>query len=990
MKPKMNPLVRVSFGLIMLTLSMLFVGDWLGLVPDRQSVNLEVRKKFSESLAIQFSSLAQSGDSRHIRTTLESLIKRNPEVGSAAFRFLSDGDSIEVGDHATHWTLAADAVKSTADQVIVPIYRGNERWGSLELRYVEPSDRWYSAITDDSFLALVLFIALSGFMLYMLFLRRVLRELDPSKVIPDRVKHAFNTLAEGVMILDEEGQIVLANNAFCDKSALDERKVVGMKARDLNWSVYQTQTPVLDDRLPWMRVLSGGKGLTGEKLTMHGGSNLERSYAVNCTPIRDEGGEVRGVITTFDDLTELEERNEVLKKTLTDLKQTQFDVEMKNKELQILATRDALTGVLNRRSFTDQLGALYDASREYSTDLVCIMVDIDHFKRINDNYGHSVGDKIIKFVADVLGKQVRKGDLVARYGGEEYCVVLDGSSVEHAITVAERMRKEITKGDPGVFTSSLRVTASFGIAALDDTVDSKEALINNADRALYLAKESGRNKVSVWEGETAAPARTEAEIIELADHLDAAAGQGASAEQVDASARIQELERIAQEKADLLDQYVSHDALTNLPERNLFIDRIDQALHRAEREGHVLAVISLALDNLRRINDNLGYEVAEKVLRISAERLRDALRASDAISLMSPVDPDATISKLSESEFGLLLPVVRDSESIAWIIKRMLDSLQENIYLADHNITVSANVGIGVFPNDGDDAVALIRNASVSRYYAEQQPGSNNVEYYSEDINRVSRQQMHLESQMADAIDREEFTLLYQPKIDLVSNEICGFESLIRWNHPTRGVLTPNEFIDIAERTRMINLIGDWVMRESCRQVKAFNAVSSRPLSVSVNMSPVQFSQPDLVGKVMGILEREGVGADQLEIELTENCLLDRVDLAFDILGKLQYNGISVSIDDFGTGYSGLSYLRTLPINVLKVDRCFVADIDSDGHDTAIVAAIISMAKALELKVVAEGVETAGQLQTLRRLGCEEAQGYLFSRPIPAEEALKL
>ena len=275
-------------------------------------------------------------------------------------------------------------------------------------------------------------------------------------------------------------------------------------------------------------------------------------------------------------------------------------------------------------------------------------------------------------------------------------------------------------------------------------------------------------------------------------------------------------------------------------------------------------------------------------------------------------------------------------------------------------------------------------------YLQKRQSGVNNVEYFSEDINRLSREQLNLESQMSQAIDNAEFELVYQPKIDLKTGEIIGFESLLRWNHPVRGLLMPGEFIDIAERTRLINLIGDWVLRESCRQIMEFREVSSRDLSIAVNLSPVQFSQNDLDSSIVACLKDSGLNPQNLELELTESCLMENVDAAYQTLTRLQSHGINISIDDFGTGYSGLSYLRTLPINVLKVDRSFVADIDSNEHDTAIVAAVISMAKALDLRVVAEGVETSKQLDVLMEMDCDEAQGYLFSRPVSAEVAKSL
>ena len=992
MKLQISPTLRISFGLLMITLSIIFASDWLGLIPREQTLKMENRKHFSETVAVLFSSMAQKGDSLHIRTTLEAIVERDPNVQSASFHSLENGTSIEAGNHSANWKLGKDGKYSTFNQVVVPIFKSNQRWGSVEISFSEEKSGWYNVISNNSFVTLIIFITASGFFLYLFFLRRVLRELDPSQAVPERVKSAFNSLAEGVLILDDQAQIVLANSSFAKNSALDTEAVLGTNINTLNWSVYQTDTPLFEEHQPWTRVVNSGKSLTGEKITMHKNSSLERSYTVNCTAIRDGKDGVRGVIITFDDVTELEKKNTSLNKTLTELKQIQVDVSLKNKELEQLATRDPLTNCLNRRSLTEHYAVLFDQANATRGDLVCIMADIDHFKRVNDNYGHAVGDKVIKFVAGVLNKQTRRDDLIGRYGGEEFCLILNGASVENASAMAERMRLEIATGDPNLFTSALKVTVSFGLASIHDERDDRDELVNKADRALYLAKESGRNKVMVWEdamnkptaSQTGPLAREDRPV--LVDGMDRIPAASAS----DSEERIKQLEQIALEQAEQFDHYAAHDPLTDLPVRGLFMDRIERALASAKRDGRVLAVLSLGLHNLQRVNDTLGHDAARELLSETSKRLNTVLRASDSVALIQPLDPETTISKLNEGEFGLLLPAVEDSEAITWIVKRIFDHLQEPVFIGGHNLTIISHIGIGVYPADGADAITLIKHASISRHYAEQRPGANNVEYFSEQINRVSREQFLLESEMSDAINREDFEVFYQPKIDVQTEEITGFEALLRWNHVTRGLLTPDEFIDIAERTRLINLIGDWVLKKACQQITEFNKYSDRRLTIAVNLSAVQLSLPDLADRIQRSLQETGTPPEDLELELTESCLIENMEETFRSLTKLQAIGVNISIDDFGTGFSGLGYLRTLPTNILKVDRCFIADIDTSEHDRAIVFAIVSMAKALDLRVIAEGVETHSQMKILKEMNCDEVQGYLFSRPVNAEKAAAL
>ena len=778
---------------------------------------------------------------------------------------------------------------------------------------------------------------------------------------------------------------MLANNAFCRSVSIASANLVNKSASSLRWIVSEESEEELipKEKLPWNSVLESGEKHTGERIAIVHGST-QRAFAVNCTPIFDDKRKVRGVIATFDDLTELEEKNAQLNETLLDLQKSKEAVDQKSKELEFLATRDPLTGCLNRRAFNEELGVLFRSARAGNKELICMMVDIDRFKRINDSYGHRMGDTVIKFVADTIRANIRPSDLLARYGGEEFCLVLDGLSLERARTIAERVRLAVMQGDASAFTSTIKVTASFGLSTMDSSLSDKEELVNNADRALYRAKETGRNRVLAWDDKG-----TSAPVDSSSVDYDSTPDSMLNVNQ-DVADRIRELEKVAQERADQLDRLLSHDTLTDLPSRRVFMDRVEQAVLRARRSNEIPAVLSLGLDDLDRVNDTLGYEQGEQLLREVAARLKYVLRDSDTVSLLEDDEEGTSLSKLGHGEFGLLFSSVRDKECITWIVRRIFDALREPIYLDGHSLISSCTVGIAVFPDDGESGMDLIKRANISRYHAEQLPGGNNVEYFSKEIGQLSRQQLAVESELSSAVRKQQFEAYFQPKFNLADDTICGFEALLRWQHPERGLLAPGDFIEVAERTRHINAIGEWMLEQACQQVLASAERCANPVPVAVNMSPVQWSQPDLVERVLEIVKRAGVKPEYIEIELTESCLMENLERTHNALKALRSYGFKVSVDDFGTGYSALGYLRELPIDTLKIDRCFITELDSSPDDLAIVEAIISMAKALDLQVVAEGVESINQLGLLKRLDCNQAQGYYYSRPVPAREALSM
>jgi diguanylate cyclase len=410
----------------------------------------------------------------------------------------------------------------------------------------------------------------------------------------------------------------------------------------------------------------------------------------------------------------------------------------------------------------------------------------------------------------------------------------------------------------------------------------------------------------------------------------------------------------------------SHDALTGLPNRMLLDDRVAQAIAQANRQGHEFALLVVDLDRFKLINDSLGHRAGDDLLREVAQRLKSAVRAVD------------TTARLGGDEFVILVdgPVTR-TEAVA-IGRRAIEVMRPAMRLLGIDVHISPSIGIAFYPADGATVDALLARADAAMYSAKER-GRNNVRCYAEGMTTATRDRVRLESELHDALRSGQFELHYQPKVDTTSGRINSAEALIRWRHPQRGLVSPKEFIPIAEEGGLLDAIGEWVLFEACRQAKAWQQEGLRPMRVAVNLAPSQFRLANLVEQIRKALEAAQLDPQYLEVELTESAVMSDAEESIVILESISRMGVLVSVDDFGTGYSSMSYLRRFPIDKLKIDRCFVTEMTRRPEDASIVRAIISLAHSLHLKVIAEGVETPEQLALLTELGCDQYQGFFFS-----------
>ncbi|MFC3323601.1 putative bifunctional diguanylate cyclase/phosphodiesterase [Mesorhizobium cantuariense] len=422
----------------------------------------------------------------------------------------------------------------------------------------------------------------------------------------------------------------------------------------------------------------------------------------------------------------------------------------------------------------------------------------------------------------------------------------------------------------------------------------------------------------------------------------------------------------------------NHDTLTGLPNRALLSDRLSQAILYAQRYDRWVTVVFIDLDNFKLVNDTLGHNAGDVLLKTVASRMVGCVRATD------------TVVRLGGDEFVVVLfDQVPDADIADAILRKIRAAIAEPIRLGEHNIRATASMGVANYPKDGADAETLLANADAAMYHAKEL-GRDNFQFYAPEFNSKTQEKFLLQEELRDALARAEFTLLYQPQVDLRTGHVFTVEALIRWNHPSLGLISPMKFIPMAEETGLIVPIGDWVLHEACRQNKAWQDAGLPPMVVCVNVSARQFKENNLISRVVNALTDSGLEAKYLELEVTESLIMQNIEAAVATMNELQGLGVQISIDDFGTGYSSLSALKTFPVARLKIDKSFIKDLAADENDQAVASAVISLGQKLNLRVIAEGVETDEQIAFLRKNNCDEMQGYHFSMPVLAVEIVQL
>ncbi len=445
--------------------------------------------------------------------------------------------------------------------------------------------------------------------------------------------------------------------------------------------------------------------------------------------------------------------------------------------------------------------------------------------------------------------------------------------------------------------------------------------------------------------------------------------------------------KLAEER---ISQMALHDSLTGLPNRTLFNDRLNLSIAHAERSQNKIAVLFIDIDNFKRINDTLGHSAGDLLLKAVADNINNCIRDTDSVSRQSILNvSNATVARIGGDEFTVLLTNLQIPEYTAKVARRIMKAVSHPFQLGSNEVYITLSIGIAIGPDDGKDAGYLLKNADTALYHAKSQ-GKNNFQFYKGFMNEIVRKSLVIENDLRKAIDANEMMVHYQPRIDVRTGNIISMEALARWKKSGEGFVPPSEFIPVAEDTGLIIPVGEWILRTACAQNKSWQKLDCPPLSISVNISVKQFQHENFLKTISDALADSSLDPRYLELEITENILLQNVKNTINTLNELRNMGIRLAMDDFGTGYSSFNYLLRFPLDIIKIDISFIKDITEKAKHAAIVKAIISMAHNLNLRVVAEGVETEQQLVILQQFGCDEIQGYYYSPPLPSIEFTEL
>ncbi len=904
-------------------------------------------------------------------------------VNLAGLRFLGVADSAQVvGRPLQDWTHADySAVFDDGLGVLA------EERDPLPLKFVRADGR----VIDAEVKVMPLDEAADAYMVEARDLSEIKRAVEALRDREERLQGIMDTVADGIVAADETGTVQSFNPAAERIFGYSAGEVVG---RSMNMLMSGADASAHDDHIAhYLR--SGETRImgVGRELTARRKDGTAFPIELNVSELRR--GRHRLFIGTIRDITQRKQAEEALRRAHAELEQR---VEERTRELAVLSRQT--TQILN--SANEGILGLDDRACITFANPAAARLTGWPLEELRGLSLHTLlgrprsreGSALTLFAVLRRG-QAQRDMAFRRRGGESFPVefaaapIAEDGRVRGAVVVfrdvTERRRAEdklrlaakvfettaegiiVCNGDFCVTAVNPAFTEITGYAA-EEALGRLPQFLTEADAGLRAAIEEAVESRGRWEGELWSRRKDGRKCAERLAVSSVSDAPGASRQYVvvfsDITQRKMDEERIRYQ--------ANYDALTALPNRTLFLDRLQQALAAAARSGERVGLMFVDLDGFKLVNDTLGHEAGDALLREAAKRLQDCVRAGD------------TVARLGGDEFTVIMPNLGSARNAPAVAQRIIQSLCQPFHLEDRDAFVSASIGITSYPDDGGDSQTLLKNADAAMYRAKEQ-GKATYQFFTAELNRENHVRLAIKNGLDMALERQEFVLYYQPKVSLATDAITGVEALLRWRNKDMGMVDPSRFIPVMEETGMIAPVGEWVMEAACRQYRAWREQGLPDLRVAVNLSVRQIRQPGLAKTVQDVLDRTGVPPAGLELEITESMIMKDTERAVTTLQELHEMGVTLAIDDFGTGYSSLSYLKRFPLHTIKIDRSFVRDLATDSDDVEIVRTIISMGHSLRRRVVAEGVETKRQREALRQLRCDEIQGYLISAPVPPE-----
>lgn len=687
---KIKYLVRplhIGASLVLLSLCSLFLTDLLGFRDDGRASVSESRKMLAESTAMQLSTLASIEDEGAIDYVVATLVTRSTDIQAVSLVLANGVEQAQYGEESLVQRLASI---STLSRISVPIFKDREVWGELRLVFAPVGSLMKSMLG-------VLFFVGSSLLGYTLLLNKAFIQLDPNRAVPSRVDTAFNLFAAGVIILDDQLRVIMANQAACDMGSCERDFLLGTSLADWPWQANS------DWEEPWAATLNSGITISDQPVRLVQSADVTRLIMVSCAPVGDETQGARGVMVTLDDVSSIERKNNELGATLKELRASQVVISAKNKELERLATTDALTGISNRRVLMESLVREFERAKADQTQLACIMTDIDHFKNVNDTYGHGVGDDVIRAVAETLSAACSDQQVVGRYGGEEFVLILPGLDAEQAAELGEQVRAAIVLLAASSQLAVTTLSSSFGVADMSSGALDANSLVDLADQALYVAKQGGRNRVCIYdETQSAANADATPHVIEPV-LIDSPEGR---LEQLDTLLKLRDWE------IQTLHEY---DDLMGTPMRTLFLHTLQAELVRATHATEHVGVLSFELRNIDQLVLRFGYIATDRLLVAVVDRLQQGLRKTD---LITNISAEHNLSRITSNEFGILLSEIKEVSEVMVIVSRLKLLILQPFVLADEKVDVGVNIGISLSLQGAGTASDLLLQANEARIRA--------------------------------------------------------------------------------------------------------------------------------------------------------------------------------------------------------------------------------------------------------------------------------